>query len=99
MDFEELEQSVVKWGEDRLIFGQSNDLNQCTKLTEEITELYEAVRTEDKHGIIDGIGDSIVVLILIAAFNGLLVTDCLEYAYNQIKDRRGKMVNGLFVKE
>lgn len=71
-----------------------------SKLTEEIAELYEAISSgKGKNEIADGIGDSIVVLTLIAYFNKLTLTECFEYAYNQIKDRRGKMVNGIFVKE
>lgn len=30
---------------------------------------------------------------------GTTLTDCLEYAYNSIKDRKGKMINGVFFKE
>ena len=40
-----------------------------------------------------------VVLINIAERNNLSLTECLEVAYNDIKDRKGKMVDGVFVKE
>lgn len=30
---------------------------------------------------------------------GLQVDDCLNLAYNEIKDRKGKLINGTFVKE
>ena len=40
-----------------------------------------------------------VVLINIMARNGLTLEECLEVAYNDIKDRKGKMVDGIFVKE
>ena len=47
----------------------------------------------------DDIGDCIVVLINIAERNGYSITECLDVAYNDIKDRKGKMVDGIFVKE
>jgi hypothetical protein len=40
-----------------------------------------------------------VVLINIMVRNKLTMNDCLEIAYNDIKDRKGKMIDGIFVKE
>ena len=40
-----------------------------------------------------------VVLINIAERNGLTLEQCLEHAYNDIKDRTGRMVDGVFVKD
>ena len=37
----------------------------------------------------DDIGDMLVVLINIAERNNISLTDCLEVAYNDIKDRKG----------
>ena len=36
---------------------------------------------------------------LFAEQHGLTVQDCLEHAYNDIKDRKGTMVDGVFIKE
>ena len=47
----------------------------------------------------DDIGDIIVVLINIAERNGLTIAECLQQAYGDIKDRKGKMVDGIFIKE
>ena len=41
----------------------------------------------------------LVVLINIAKRNDLTLGNCLEVAWNDIKDRKGKMVDGIFVKE
>jgi len=49
--------------------------------------------------VVDDIGDCLVVLINIAERNGLSLFDCLNHAYEDIKDRKGKMVGGVFVKE
>ena len=47
----------------------------------------------------DDIGDIIVVLINIAERNGISLTECVSTAYEDIKDRKGRMVDGIFVKE
>ena len=49
--------------------------------------------------IIDGIGDTLVTLIIQAEMNNLDILDCLETAYTEIAGRQGKMINGQFVKD
>jgi NTP pyrophosphatase (non-canonical NTP hydrolase) len=62
-------------------------------------ELASAMGKNDIVNIIDAIGDVQVVLIILAAQYDLDVDDCLNTAYLQIKDRKGKTVNGIFIKE
>ena len=38
-------------------------------------------------------------LMIISLFEGLSFKDCVQYAYDQIKDQKGKMIDGVFVKE
>ena len=67
------------------------------KLIQEVGELSDNVcRGND---IADDIGDILVILINIMLRRGLSLQQCLEVAYNDIKDRKGKMVDGIFVKE
>jgi NTP pyrophosphatase (non-canonical NTP hydrolase) len=99
MNFEEIEQLVIKWAEDRAIFTGSNASRQFIKLYEEQGELLESIVREDYPNVRDSIGDMIVVLTMIAKFYGTNLKECYEQAYNEIKDRRGKMINGIFVKE
>ncbi|MDG0921657.1 hypothetical protein P6Y11_12995, partial [Enterococcus faecalis] len=47
----------------------------------------------------DGIGDVVVTLIILAMQNNMDLYECLNQAYSEIKNRKGKMVNGVFVKE
>ena len=49
--------------------------------------------------VIDGIGDVLVTLIIVAEQLGLTLTECLAVAYLEIKDRKGRLVNGTFIKE
>ena len=98
-DFKAIEHKINLWAEDRKIFEQSGTAAQMMKLAEEYTELAKALDDGHVMEIEDGIGDMTVVLIIIAHMCGLTMTECLATAYNQIKDRKGTMVNGVFVKE
>jgi len=95
--FEKLETKVINWHEDRCLIHGSSDLAQFRKLEEEVAELKQSL--ENGTSPVDDIGDIMVVLINIAERNNLSLFDCLTYAYLDIKDRKGKMNNGVFVKE
>ena len=47
----------------------------------------------------DGIGDMLVTIILLAKMVNMDTVDCLQSAYDVIKKRTGKMINGQFVKD
>lgn len=72
---------------------------QMLKLGEEYGELCGAMARADEEGIIDAIGDIYVVITILSMQLDMSVEECVTAAYNEIKDRRGKMVNGVFVKE
>jgi len=95
--FEDLEEKTIEWHRDRNLIEGSTSLAQHTKLVEEVKEL-ENNLLGDKP-IADDIGDILVVLINIATRDNLSLYDCLQVAYEDIKDRKGKMVDGVFVKE
>ena len=94
---EQLEMRVILWHRDRNLIEGSTDAAQHTKLVEEVKELETNILLSQP--VIDDIGDCMVVLINIAERNGLSLLDCLSHAYNDIKDRKGRMVDGVFVKE
>ena len=94
---ERLEMKVVLWHRDRNLIAGSTDAAQHTKLVEEVKELETNILLSQP--VIDDIGDCLVVLINIAERNGLNLALCLQHAYEDIKDRKGKMVDGVFVKE
>jgi hypothetical protein len=94
---EQLEMRVVLWHRDRNLIAGSTDAAQHTKLVEEVKELETNILLSQP--VIDDIGDCLVVLINIAERNGLSLFECLSHAYEDIKDRKGKMVDGVFVKE
>ena len=90
-------EQVKQWHYDRNLIDGSTDKAQMGKLYEEVKELNESVYYNKSP--VDDIGDIMVVLINIAERNGLTLEQCLEHAYNDIKHRKGKMVDGVFVKE
>ena len=90
-------QQVVSWHLARNLIHGSSDKDQVLKLIQEVGELSDSICKEQSP--IDDIGDIMVVLINIIVRNGLTDTDCLNHAYNDIKDRKGKMIDGIFVKE
>lgn len=100
MSYQELELAVIRWSEQRRIIPNSTPLAQWKKAAEELDELKNALKQNDRVETIDAIGDTVVCLINICALLDVNLTDCLEAAYLQIKDRRGYMnAEGIFVKE
>ncbi len=97
MDDSNYEQLIGKWHRDRNLIDGSTDKDQYMKLIQEVGELSDSLcKGKD---IRDDIGDIMVVLINIMVRNNLNMKDCLSIAYDDIKDRRGKMMDGIFVKE
>jgi len=69
------------------------------KLVEELAELAGGIAKQKPLAIADGIGDAVVVLTILAAQCGMKIESCVDLAWNEIKDRKGRMVNGTFVKQ
>lgn len=104
MDFREIETKVIQWAMDRNLFYNSNPEAQLFKLKEELNELEQAIskfnlNNDNRVDIIDAIGDMLVVLTIISYMYYIDLTSCYNHAYKEIKDRKGSMINGLFVKE
>lgn len=88
---------IIQWHHDRNLIEGSTDKDQTLKLLQELGELSDNVcKGKD---IADDLGDMLVVMINIMVRNNLSITECLREAYNDIKDRKGKMIDGIFVKE
>ena len=98
--FAEVELDVIRWSEARKIIPNSTPLAQSIKAVEEINELVDALRDGNKFDAIDAVGDTVVCLINVCALLDVNLVDCLEAAYETIKNRRGYMnAEGIFVKE
>lgn len=90
---------VEQWAEDRNLINGATSAAQYQKLLEEVGELGRALIEDDAEKVKDGIGDAVVVLTILARQCGMTLPECYAAAYEEIKDRKGKMVNGIFVKE
>ena len=96
-DMVTLTELIKMWHHDRNLIEGATDKDQFAKLIQEAGELSDNICKGND--IRDDIGDIMVVLINIAERNGITMSECLKTAYNDIKDRKGMMVDGVFVKE
>lgn len=101
MTFEELHEAIIQWAEDRNMIkpDRLTGLAQLAKVTEELGELSAGINKNDEDKIKDSLGDILVTLIILAQDLNFDLLDCLNSAYNVIKNRKGKTINGVFVKE
>jgi len=90
---------IRDWAEQRGLYDKGDPKTQALKLVEEVGETCRAILKEDKIEAIDGIGDCVVVLTNLAELLGTPIEVCINAAYNEIKDRKGKMDNGTFKKD
>ena len=89
---------IRTWANDKGIYDKGDTKTQYLKLLEEVGELAEGILKGNKPEIIDAIGDIVVVLTNLARLEELRIEDCVDSAYDVIKNRKGKMINGTFVK-
>lgn len=90
---------IVNWAQDRNLIQGSTPEKQFIKLVEEMGELAEGLAKKRPGQTIDSIGDMGVILNILAAQLGTSFEDCLKVAYDEIKHRKGRMVDGVFIKE
>ena len=90
---------IRSWAKERGIYEKGDPKTQYLKLQEEAGEVARAILKGDEEEVIDGLGDTLVVLINLAKLCGYNLEDCLDSAYQVISKRTGKMENGTFVKD
>lgn len=95
----DLEHKILIWAHERGLIEGTTANKQCKKLLEEVSELIDALILKDQDMLKDAIGDCYVVLVNLATKCGWSLQECGEHAYNEIKDRKGQMIDGIFVKE
>ena len=92
-------ENIRQWANDRGIYDKGDTKTQLIKLQEEMGELAKATLEKDQAEVIDAIGDMVVVLTNLAHLNNVHIETCIAEAYNVIAKRKGKMINGTFVKD
>lgn len=96
--FDENIDNVIVWASSRGLLSSENATKQMLKVIEEVGETASAILKGNQEAIVDGIGDSFVTLIILARQLGLEPSYCLDRAWDEIKDREGKTVDGIFIK-
>ena len=100
MSYAAVEIKIIQWSESRKIIPNSNPETQLLKAMSELGELADATIKKDRDAIVDSVGDVMVCLVNYCALQDLNLVDCMEVAYDQIKNRKGTLLpNGLFVKD
>jgi len=94
----EMFSKIRDWANQRGLYEKGDAKTQYIKLQEEAGELAQALLKNDEPEIVDAIGDMVVVLTNLAFLNGVNIETCIESAYKEISSRKGKMINGTFVK-
>ena len=89
---------VEQWSMDKDLHKANPD-KQAMKVWEESGEIAAALLRKDKEALMDGIGDTVVTLIILAQQHGWTLERCLQYAYDEISQRKGRTINGTFIKE
>jgi len=96
---DEIFNCIRDWAKERGLYDKGDPKTQYIKLMEETGEIGRAILKNDTEQIIDGIGDAVVVLTNLAELVGIPIEECIQEAYNVISKRKGKMINGTFVKD
>ena len=100
MDLKQSQFDLIRaWANERGLYAKGDLKTQTLKLIEEAGEICRAVLKNDHDQVIDGIGDCVVVLTNLAELINVPIEDCIDVAYDEIKNRKGKMVNGTFKKD
>lgn len=94
---------INEWADERNL-KQADPKIQWMRVTEEVGEIRDVLLkptkfTDPQMALKDAVGDTLVTIIVLAHQLDLDVTECLNIAYEEIKNRKGKMINGTFVKE
>lgn len=96
------EQDIIDWATARNIIGPNGQATkdaQAEKTGSELSELFLAIENDSRDEAKDAIGDIYVTIAIQAAMWGLTMEECIEQAWDDIKDRTGMMIHGKFVKQ
>ena len=99
MDFEQLKTKVEEWADDKDLIRFEYRFIQFEKVVEEVFELKEEMIQNNKKNTKLEFGDVIVTLIILSNQLNIDFVECLEVAYDKISKRKGKTINGTFIKE
>jgi NTP pyrophosphatase (non-canonical NTP hydrolase) len=89
---------IIQWAIDRGL-DTVDPSKQMVKLVEEVGELAGGLARDNMDVIKDSLGDIYVVMVILALRLGIDLQEAIDSAYDVIKDRKGKLINGVFIKQ
>jgi NTP pyrophosphatase (non-canonical NTP hydrolase) len=100
MSYANVEMKIIQWSEARKIIPNSTPEVQLLKAMSEMGELADATIKNDEDAIVDSVGDIMVCLINYCVLQNINLVQCMEIAYDQIKNRKGTLLtNGVFQRD
>lgn len=99
LSFDQLIINVHDWANDKGLIKPEFIKSQMCKVVEELGETASAISKNKPDELIDGLGDTFVTLIILSLQCGVTPQEALNAAWNEIKDRKGKIVSGTFIKQ
>lgn len=94
----DLTELIKDWAKDREL-DKASPGKQFLKVIEEVREIAEGMIKNHPEQMKDSIGGTYVTLVILAMQYGLDIKDCIKAAYEEIKDRKGETIGGVFIKE
>ena len=91
---DDITELIKKWAIDRGL-QSGNPKAQMLELLKELIELVNNINKLGVGQIMESIGGIYVELVVFCMQLGLDINDCIKAAYEEIKDRKGKLVNGI----
>ena len=89
---------VQKWAISRDLH-EADPRGQMLEVMEEVGETAGALAKLNSEALEDGIGDVLVTLIILCMQVDMSPEQCLQAAYDQIKNRTGVTIDGVFIKD
>lgn len=94
-----MKKEILEWAKPKGLLNPDFAPKQFIKLVEEVGELANAILKDNKAEQIDALGDIQIVLNILSEQLGFDLDECLKSAYEEIKNRKGKTINGTFIKD
>lgn len=99
LSFDDLIKKVYVWANDKELINPAFIKQQFLKVAEELGETASAISKNKPAELLDGLGDTFVTLIILSLQCGVTPQEALNAAWNEIKDRKGKIISGTFIKQ
>lgn len=98
INFEEFTNNLANWAKERNLLNKDPHI-QFTKIVEELGETSAAYNKQKHTELVDSIGDLLVTIVIFAHQVGIDPQEAYNYAWSQIANRKGKTIDGVFIKE